>query len=68
MSIEGLEGVNGILAEGFELFDDTGEPGSIKHACLSDIPFMSNDSVFSIVNTGVCSIAVCLSEKNKYSS
>ena len=68
MSIEGLERVNGILAERFVFFDDTGDPASINYACLSDISFISNASVFSIVNTGVCSIAVCLSEKNKYSS
>jgi len=68
MSIEGLEGVNGILAERFVFFDDTGDPASINYACLSDISFISKAIVCSKANSGVCSIAVCPAKKIEYSS
>lgn len=68
MSLERLEGENGILEERFELFVDTGDPASINYACLSDISFIGKASVCSKVNTEACNIAICLAEKNKYSS
>lgn len=68
MSIERLEVVNSMLAERFELLDDTGDPAFINCACLSDITFIGKASVCSKVNTEACSIAVCPAEKNKYLS